>query len=236
MNNRQYIGAGLLTAVAAGVFIQHEPGTSPPVNAASVQPAAPANAINVSIANTSTKQLWMRRAVTDFNRRSLSDESLQVNGKPIRVEDIEEIVDGKKSDYRSGTMVADTLSGKIKPTVLSPGDESWISVLKREWHSIHRKGRDNGPGAGAGAHPAGHGDVAITRARAAMLAEGGAELYLGAHPRPVHQRRGLEAVRPARLAQAQVGIRLCGQIEFRDLEHGAHVHDRRQKDRRPERR
>ena len=80
----------------------------------------------------------MRQAVRDFNTASASDKDLQVNAKRILVEDIQEEVDGKKADYRSGTMVADTVSGKIKPTVLSPGDESWMSVLKREWRSPDR--------------------------------------------------------------------------------------------------
>ena len=139
MTGKNYIGVGLLLAVAVGVSIMHKSGRSPPPESTSAQPAAPANAIRISIANAATKQVWMRQAVSDFNKQSKSDKNLQVNGRPIFVENIQEVVDGKKSDYRSGTMVADTVSGKIKPTVLSPGDESWISVLKREWQALHGK-------------------------------------------------------------------------------------------------
>lgn len=139
MRNQQYIGAGLLLVVAVGVVAVHKPGSSPSAGPQAVQAAAPVNAIRISIANAATKQMWMHQAVREFNNRSPSDKALQVNGRSIFVEDIQEVVDGKKSDYRSGTMVADTVSGRIKPTVLSPGDESWISVLRREWQALHGK-------------------------------------------------------------------------------------------------
>ena len=53
---------------------------------------------------------------------------------------LQEVVDGKNVDYRSGTMVSDTLGGRIEPTVLSPGDISWLSKLEHEWSS--QKGGD----------------------------------------------------------------------------------------------
>ena len=49
------------------------------------------------------------------------------------VDILQETIDGKQVDYRSGTMVSDTLAGKIKPTVVSPGEESWIAKLVREY-------------------------------------------------------------------------------------------------------
>jgi hypothetical protein len=49
-------------------------------------------------------------------------------------------VDGKAVDYRSGTMVNDTLKGTIEPTILSPGDVSWLSKLEHEWEA--QKGGD----------------------------------------------------------------------------------------------
>ena len=139
MRNRQHIGAGLLLAVALGVFIVQKPGSSPSAGPQAVQAAAPQNAIRISIASATTKQVWMHQGVRDFNKQSAFDRDLQVNGRPIVVENIQEVVDGKKADYRSGTMVADTVSGRIKPTVLSPGDESWISVLRREWQALNGK-------------------------------------------------------------------------------------------------
>jgi Ca-activated chloride channel family protein len=144
MSNHQYLGAGLLLIVAVGVFAVHKPGLSPQLDVAPASAKAPLNAITISIANAATKQEWMRQAIAEFNRRSLSESILQVTGRPVVVENLQEVVDGKSSDYRSGTMVTDTLSRKIKPTVLSPGDESWISVLKRDWRAVDGKAITNG--------------------------------------------------------------------------------------------
>src|SRR5688572_22190125 len=83
-------------------------------------PGAPGGAagIQISIANSSAKEEWLHRAVQTFNGASGRDAALQVDGKPIIVEVLQETIDGKKVDYRSGTMVSDTLDAKIKPTIL----------------------------------------------------------------------------------------------------------------------
>ena len=93
MTGRNYIGVGLLLVVAVGVFTVHKPDRSPPPESPSSQPAAPANAIKFSIANAATKQVWMQQAVRDFNAKSASDSDLQVNGKPIVVEDIQDFAE-----------------------------------------------------------------------------------------------------------------------------------------------
>jgi Ca-activated chloride channel family protein len=122
----------ILVGMVAWLTWSRDGGGSAATGGPSAATARPPGSIHISIASATTKQVWMQQAVRDFNAASLSDKALQVNGKPIFVEDLQEEVDGKKADYRSGTMVADTVSGKIKPTILSPGDESWISVLKHE--------------------------------------------------------------------------------------------------------
>lgn len=94
-------------------------------------------AINISIASSSNKQPWLHQAVATFNEASKRDGALQTNGRPIQVEILQEEIDGKKVDYRSGSMVTDTLSGKIRPTILSPGEESWVELFKREWQTLH---------------------------------------------------------------------------------------------------
>lgn len=146
MTGRRYIGAALLLAVVAGVAIS---GGRWPVSATTPAsaPAQPANAISISIANAATKQVWMEQAVREFNRRSLSEPEFQVGGRPVIVQSLQEVVDGRRSDYRSGTMVADSLSGKIKPTALSPGDESWLSVLNRDWQTHHGRAATTGAAA-----------------------------------------------------------------------------------------
>jgi Ca-activated chloride channel homolog len=95
--------------------------------------AVPANAVVISIASSNTKEAWLHAATTAFNQAATSNADYQIDGRPIAVEILQEVVDGKSADYRSGTMVADVLSGKIKPTVVSPGEESWLVKLKNDW-------------------------------------------------------------------------------------------------------
>lgn len=94
---------------------------------------APDNAVRISIASSNTKEKWLHAAVEAFNAASPTDSSLQVGGHPVFVDILQETIDGKSVDYRSGTMVTDTLSGKIQPTVISPGEESWIAKFVREY-------------------------------------------------------------------------------------------------------
>ena len=93
--------------------------------------------ITISIASSNTKQDWLREAVEKFNTASMSETRLQLNGGPINVVVLKEIIDGKPVDYRSGTMVSDTIKGKIKPTILSPGEESWLEKFKKDWQITH---------------------------------------------------------------------------------------------------
>jgi Ca-activated chloride channel family protein len=79
----------------------------------------------------------MHQAIQAFNSASPRERALQVDGRPVVVEVIQETVDGKKVDYRSGTMMSDTLNGKIQPTVLSPSEEDWILKLREEWRAVH---------------------------------------------------------------------------------------------------
>src|SRR5262245_6728976 len=103
-------------------------------------PTPPPNSVAISIASSNTKEAWLHQAVDAFNAAATSDPKLQVGGKPVFVTVLQETVDGKNVDYRSGTMVSDALAGRIEPTVLSPGDVSWLSKLEHEWSS--QKGGD----------------------------------------------------------------------------------------------
>src|SRR6266540_6778356 len=72
--------------------------------------------IKITVATASTKKEWVDASIKAFNTASKSDSAYQLNGKRISVEVVlEELEPGKLDHYRSGTMVADTLSGKIKP-------------------------------------------------------------------------------------------------------------------------
>lgn len=108
--------------------------------AASSGPTTPPNAVGITIASSNTKEAWLHQAVEAFNTAATTDGGLQVDGKPVFVSIIQEEVDGKVADYRSGTMVSDTLNGKIEPTIISPGEESWVQKFERDWESV--KGGD----------------------------------------------------------------------------------------------
>jgi Ca-activated chloride channel family protein len=97
-------------------------------------PEQPFEGVNVTIASSSTKKEWLEDSVRRFNEASKSQGAMQVDGKAVRVEILlEEIDQGKFDHYRSGTMVSNTMSGQIKPTVLSPAEETWIGKLNFDW-------------------------------------------------------------------------------------------------------
>jgi Ca-activated chloride channel family protein len=95
------------------------------------------SAVTISIASSNTKEEWLEKVTERFNRVSEQISDYQIDGRPIHVDIIKETVDGKLKDYRSGTMIDDTLKGKIRPTILSPGSESWVAKFIREWKSLH---------------------------------------------------------------------------------------------------
>ena len=94
-------------------------------------------AIPISIASSNTKEDWLREAVAKFNVASRVDAKLQVNGNPVQVHVLKEKIDGRDVDYRSGTMVTHTMKGTIKPTILSPGEESWLEKFKKDYQIHH---------------------------------------------------------------------------------------------------
>lgn len=111
------------------------------------QPAPP-DAVRISIASSFGKQAWLHQATGEFNAASIHDSGLQVSGKPISVEILQETVNGVRQDYRSRTMLSDTFDGKIKPTILSPSDEATIQKLQRDWQAMNsgqQIARDIGP-------------------------------------------------------------------------------------------
>jgi len=93
--------------------------------------------LTISMASSNTKEEWLRAAVAAFHTAAHRDKAWQVNGQPVVVEVLKEQIDGKAVDYRSGTMVTDTIQRKITPTILSPGEESWIVKFKKDWQMAH---------------------------------------------------------------------------------------------------
>jgi Ca-activated chloride channel family protein len=116
--------------------------------------ARPAGSIPITIASSSTKKEWLDQAVASFNAASKTDKDLQLNAKPVFVEVIlEELEPGKKDHYRSGSMVTDILSGKIKPTIASPAEESWIFKLNKEWQAANSRAIATGQAPGVARTP-----------------------------------------------------------------------------------
>jgi hypothetical protein len=101
----------------------------------------PPDPVEISIASSSTKKEWMEQAVTGFNRASRNEGNLQLSGNPFRfvgepieVEIIlEERSPGAWDHYRSGSMILDIQTGKIKPVIASPAEHSWNKKLREEW-------------------------------------------------------------------------------------------------------
>lgn len=117
------VGAATLGAIAVFLIIVYWPPPEPPL-----QP------ITITIASSSTKKEWMNQAVAAFNEESKTNEQFRIEGRPIVVTVLlEEIEPGRWDHYRSGSMIRDTLSRKIEPTILSPAERSWILELKRKW-------------------------------------------------------------------------------------------------------
>ena len=139
--------AGVVLVLMIVANVARGAGSPLPVPEIGVGQAARLGAVRISIATSSTKQEWMHQAIQAFNTASPREGALQVEGKPVVVEIVQEVVDGKKVDYRSGTMVSDTVDGKIKPTILSPSEEQWILKLQADWRATHGTAiaRDVGP-------------------------------------------------------------------------------------------
>jgi hypothetical protein len=133
-----YLGA-FIVLVLIGTSIRSIPG-----GGSLTGPFGGGDTIRISIANSSAKEEWLHQAVQAFNQASVRDGRLQLDGRPIAVEVLKETIDGKKTDYRSGTMVTDTIEGKIKPTILSPAEEAWIAKLNGDWQAIHRRPASTG--------------------------------------------------------------------------------------------
>jgi Ca-activated chloride channel family protein len=129
-----YAAVGLLVLfVVVSVIGGLDLGADDGGPAAAPTQTAPPNTLAISIASSNTKEAWLHQAVDAFNAAARTDANLRVGGKPIFVVINQETIDGRQVDYRSGTMVSDTLAGRIQPTILSPGEESWIVRFEREW-------------------------------------------------------------------------------------------------------
>lgn len=89
-------------------------------------PEPPKGSVVVDIASSNTKEDWMNAVVEKFN----AEQHKISSGEVIFV---------RVSHVTSGGSQTDILSGKIQPTVWSPGDQSWVDGANQVWRD--RNGR-----------------------------------------------------------------------------------------------
>ena len=145
-----FVAAALIfAAMIAWLVWPRDPGRTAVIGRTSAVMTRPAESIQITIASSSNKKQWLNQAVATFNEASKTDAGLQVNNKPVFVEVVlEELNPGEKDHYRSGLMVADILSGKIKPTIASPAEESWLFKLNKEWQAANMRAIATAPAPG----------------------------------------------------------------------------------------
>jgi Ca-activated chloride channel family protein len=83
-----------------------------------------ARAVEVCIYSSDTKQDWLDAVISAFN----AAENKTAAGQPILA---------YAFHVNSGTSQQDILSGKIQPTVWSPGDQSWVDGANLAWQEGH---------------------------------------------------------------------------------------------------
>jgi Ca-activated chloride channel family protein len=79
----------------------------------------PANAVEVEIHSSNTKQDWMDQVAASFNA-----EGHTLDGRPIAV---------SVHHVGSGSSMSDILEGKIQPVVWSPGSDLWVTAINQSW-------------------------------------------------------------------------------------------------------
>jgi len=89
-------------------------------------PEAPSGAITVDISSSNTKEDWMDAIITQFN-----DENHKLSSG--------EIIYVRVVHVTSGGSQKSIIDGTSKPTVWSPGDQSWIDGINQVW--LDRKGK-----------------------------------------------------------------------------------------------
>jgi Ca-activated chloride channel family protein len=124
-NNRSPWGAIVGLAFVAFSLLQACSGPSPttiPPTATPPPPCSTANGATVEICifSSDTKQDWLNAVVQSFNAAQIKTTA----GKTIVV---------SATHGNSGTSKDDILKGKLKPTIWSPGDQSWVKLINPEW-------------------------------------------------------------------------------------------------------
>lgn len=139
MGGKWIWAAGAVLAVFIGFNVLRNQGPGPLQLPDVPRPGAASGSIEITMTSSTTKKEWLDDQVRSFNAASQSNAGLRIAGKAISVKVLlEELEPGRFEHYRSGSQVEDTLQGKIKPTIVSPADDSWVAKLKKEWTAMRR--------------------------------------------------------------------------------------------------
>lgn len=119
------VGAAVLVfgCIIAGTLLIRNYFTGGQIGGANVPgatDAAPPGSVAIDIASSNTKENWMNTLVAQFN----AENHTLASGEKIFV---------RVSHVTSGGSQGDILSGKIQPTVWSPGDSSWVAGANETW-------------------------------------------------------------------------------------------------------
>lgn len=83
-------------------------------------PTAPPGSVEVTMYSSNTKEDWLNAATAAFNAAEVKTSA----GNPIFV---------RVEHVNSGSSMQDILDGEIKPTIWSPGEQSWVQELNQVW-------------------------------------------------------------------------------------------------------
>lgn len=120
----------LVIAIAFGKDIadrlNETEGEDPDPLASAVETLAGSNALEITFFSSNTKEDWINTVTESFNKQRFQTST----GNPIEV---------KVSHGNSGGSRDDILAGHLKPTIWSPGEQSWVNSANQEWRELHGK-------------------------------------------------------------------------------------------------
>lgn len=116
-----FVGIVATSLYSAGTFCSIGVGSDcAAATTGQATPKAPSGSVEISFVSSNTKQDWIDAVTDRFNAAQIK----LVSNKPVFV---------RVTHVTSGGSQQDILSGKIKPTVWSPGDQSWVDGANQVW-------------------------------------------------------------------------------------------------------
>jgi Ca-activated chloride channel family protein len=120
-SRRTFLFITLAAAVAGASILTFAVPKGSPISTVSLMAPDP---VEISIANSVTKQRWMQAAIDSFEAADIRTAS----GKPIEI---------SISSVLSGESMLQISEGSLQPTVWSPGEDAWVDQLGERWGRNH---------------------------------------------------------------------------------------------------